>query len=160
MVSRREYDIPSLVEIKVFLHRSCISRFPANSCELLKTRPAQAHRLQTIRRESAKHSTRNGDFFAPAGSLVEVTFRQTALVIATTHRTLFGPAQVHKMWWRFQVGCPSSSSPLGNRQTKRRSPVLVPRRQHHPESRFAAHHAFVSFCRLFERIDFIHRSHS
>jgi hypothetical protein len=92
MVSRRKDDIPILVEIEVFLHRACITRFPAKPRKRLKTGPAQAHWLQTIRHQVAKHSTRYSDFFAPARSLVEMTLRQTALVIATTHRTLFGPA--------------------------------------------------------------------
>jgi hypothetical protein len=92
MVSRREYDVPLLVEIEVLLHRGRITCFPARPRKRLKTGPAQAHRMQTIRHQSAKDSTRYSDFFAPARSLVEMTLRQTALVIATTHRTLFGPA--------------------------------------------------------------------
>jgi hypothetical protein len=92
MVSRRKYDVSILVEIKVFLSRGCITCFPAEPRKRLKTGPTQAHRLQTISHESAKRSAGYIDFFAPARSLVEMTFGQATLVIATTHRTLFGPA--------------------------------------------------------------------
>jgi hypothetical protein len=107
MVRRRKYDIPVPVEIEVSV---------GNLRKPLKTRPAQADRLQTIGGAGAKDSTRHSDFFAPARSLVEMTFRHTALVVATTDRTLFGPAQALKMWWRFQISGTSSSGPLGNRQ--------------------------------------------
>jgi hypothetical protein len=92
MVSRRKYDVPILVEIKVFLSRDCITCFPGEPRKRLKTGPAHAHRLKTISHESAKRSARYSDFFAPARSLVETTVGQATLVIATTHRTLFGPA--------------------------------------------------------------------
>src|SRR6266436_5591377 len=36
----------------------------------------------------------------------------------------------------------------------------LPRGEHHPESRFAAHHALVSFRDFFQQIDFVHRSNS
>jgi hypothetical protein len=120
MVSLREYDVFVLVEIEIFHHCGSICQFVGNLRQRLKTSPAQAHRLQTICDERAESSVRYRDFFAPAESLVEMTFRHTALVVATTHRTLFGQAQALKMWWRFQICGTSTSSLLGNRQTKKR----------------------------------------
>ena len=111
MVSRCKYDILVLVEIELFFHRGSIPQLVGYLRQRLKTRSAQAHRFQTICDESAKDFARDRDFFAPARSLIKVAFRQPALVVATTHRTLFGPAQALKMWWRFQICGTSSSGP-------------------------------------------------
>jgi hypothetical protein len=119
MVSCREYDILVLVEIEVFHHRSTICQFGGSLRKCLQTRPAQAHRLQTISSESVKNATRYRNCFAPARSFVEMTLRHAALVVATAYRTLFGSTQALKMWWRFQICGTSSSGPLGYRQTKK-----------------------------------------
>jgi hypothetical protein len=97
MVSRRKYDIPMLVEVELFLRSGRITRFPAKPRQRLKTGPAQAHGIQAISTESVKGSTRYRDFFAPTRPLIEMTLCHPALVVATTHRTLFGPAQALKM---------------------------------------------------------------
>jgi hypothetical protein len=49
-----------------------------------------------------------------------MAFRHPALVVATTHRTLFGPAQALHMWWQFQICGTSSSGPLDNHQNKKK----------------------------------------
>jgi hypothetical protein len=115
MVSRCEHDMLVLVEIEVFRHRRSIIQLVGDLRKLLKTGPAHAHRLQTIGQTIAKSSTRYGNFFAPARSLVEMAFRHPALIVATTHRTLFGTAQALHMWWQFQICGTSSSGPLNNR---------------------------------------------
>ena len=138
MVSCREYDILGLVEIEVFHHGGSITRIAGNLRKRLKTRPAQASRLQTISNNSVKDSTRH-----------------PALVVATTHRTLFGSAQALKMWWRFQI-----NPPFPYVTSLLSFSALIPGREHHPKSRFATLHALISFRRPLERIDFIHRPHS
>ena len=59
----------------------------------LKTRPAEARRLEAICGESAKDLTRDDDLLTPARSLVKMTFCHAASVVATAHRALFIPAQ-------------------------------------------------------------------
>jgi hypothetical protein len=109
MISCCEYQLPVLFEIVVFLmvgrtrifgpllgfarNSRTIIQFVGKPRHRLKTRPTQTYRFETICDQSAEDLTWNDDLLTPAKPFVQMTFGQTAPVVAAAPRALFVSAQ-------------------------------------------------------------------
>ena len=191
MVRRREYHHSVLVDIVVFFvvsqrrtlqffpdfvhHRHRVIQFAGKPTRLFETKPAQTCRLQTICGQSAEDLTRHDDLLAPAGSLVKMTFSDSAPVVTAAQRASFvliqtlqldrGKRRLLVKAVCFHDLSRDAKSRLGKSFLPSNQPWsppcrLIPGGQHRPKSRFTAHHTVISLCHLLERIDFIHRPHT
>ena len=67
----------------------------------LQTGPAKTSGLDAIGGEAAQDVVRDEDLMAPAGALVEMPFRHTALIISATPGTLLVTTQTELLWLRY-----------------------------------------------------------
>jgi hypothetical protein len=64
-----------------------------NSRNRFETRPAQARRFKTTRRQTTQDVVGNNDFMAPARTLIEMSLGHATAVVAAAQGTLLVPAQ-------------------------------------------------------------------